>query len=196
MVTDGQGSAPNIDFVTDRIAIGGDLDTDVPEVAVEQLAGLIDSGITHLVDCRREWDDLDFVAERAPQIEYLHNGTDDDGTQQPDWFFDRGVDFARAALEQPDARVLLHCHMGINRGPSLGYAVMIDQGEDPIDAIAAIRAKRPIAAVGYAEDALGWHLRRTGASAAVTKAERDRLRAWLDDNEMDVLRIIRSIEGR
>lgn len=184
---------PDIDFVTERIAVGGDLDTDDSGTAEAQLQGLIDAGITHLVDCRKEWTDIDWVAERAPQIEYLHNGTDDDGFGQPDWFFERGVDFARCALEQADTRVLLHCHMGINRGPSLGYAVLIDQGHDPIDAIEAIRAARPHAVVGYAEDALDWHLHRTAAPASRREAQMARLTAWLDDHALDAVRIIRSI---
>lgn len=184
---------PNIDFVTDRIAIGGDLDTDDSATAEAQLAGLISAGITHLVDCREEWTDLDFVAERAPQVQYLHNGTDDDGFGQPDWFFDRGVEFARAALDEPDTRVLLHCHMGINRGPSLGYAVLLDRGHDPIAAIEAIRAARPVAVVGYAEDALDRHLRRNGVAPAEHEREMARLTAWLDDHAMDAIRLIRSI---
>ena len=36
-------------------------------------------------------------------------------------------------------------------------------GLDPVEAIEMIRTNRPIAAVGYAEDALDWWLRRCGA---------------------------------
>jgi len=83
---------------------------------------------------------------------------------------------ARAA--DPDAGVLLHCHMGINRGPSAAYAVLLSLGWDPIAAIAVIRAKRPIAAVGYAEDALDWWHRRTDASPAHRRADVERLARW------------------
>lgn len=38
-----------------------------------------------------------------------------------EWFWD-GVDFAFEALADPDAQILAHCHMGINRGPSMAFA--------------------------------------------------------------------------
>ncbi len=55
--------------------------------------------------------------------------------------------------------MLVHCHMGINRGPSMAYACLLVLGWDPIEAMTAIRTARPIAAIGYAEDALDWHHR-------------------------------------
>ncbi len=185
---------PNLDFVTERIAIGGDLRTDQPEIAEVQLQGLLEAGITHLVDCRREWSDLDFVAARAPALSYLHNGTDDDGLHQPDWFFDRGVDFSRSALEAPDSRILLHCHMGINRGPSLGYAVLLDQGHDPIHAIEAIRRARPQAVVGYAIDALDWHLRSNGTPESDRVESVARLTGWMNEHLMEAIRLLRRAE--
>lgn len=186
---------PNIDFVTEHIAIGGDLDTNRPRVAESQLAGLIEAGITHIVDCRGEYSDARFVAERAPWIEYLHNGTHDDGGHQPDVFFDRGVNFARDALARPGTRVLLHCHMGINRGPSMGFAVLLDQGHDPIGALDAIRQARPIAATSYARDALLHHLANCDASAREISSELARLDAWEADNRIDVPRIIREVRS-
>ena len=44
--------------------------------------------------------------------------------------------------------------MGINRGPSLGFAILLHWGWDPNEAITAIRDARPIANVWYAVDAL------------------------------------------
>ena len=183
----------NIDFVTERIAIGGDLDTERTEVARTQLDGLVEAGITHIVDCRGEWSDEDFVARWAPGIEYLHNGTHDNGGAQSSAFFDRGVAFAREALEQEDTGVLVHCHMGINRGPSMGFAVLLDQGWDQIEALDAIRAARPIAAVSYAEDALFRHLGSVGVDRSEIDRETCRLREWQELNPIDVVRIIRGI---
>ena len=88
----------------------------------------------------------------------------------------------------PDAVVLTHCHMGINRGPSLGFAVLLHQGWDPVDAIAAIRAARPIANVWYTRDALAWHHTRHGTDPYDDLV---RLQAWRLANPLDVVRIIR-----
>jgi hypothetical protein len=124
-------------------------------------------------------------------VTYLHNGVDDAGGRQPDRWFDDGVAFAQAALADPDAKVLIHCHMGINRGPSLTYALLLDLGWDPVEAIAAIRAARPIAAVGYAEDALDWFHRTYGIGPAQRLDDHLRLVAWRQANWIDVAHIIR-----
>jgi hypothetical protein len=183
---------PNLDFVTDRIATGGDL-PQVWEDAGAAVRVWQDLGITHVIDNRQEWTDEDVVARLAPEIGYLYNGVDDAGNGQPEHWFDDGVAWAREALRDPDAKVLIHCHMGINRGPSLAYAVLLDQGFDPVDAIAAIRTARPIAGVLYAEDALDWFHRRNGVDPARRSEDRRRLAQWRRENRIDVVRIIRDI---
>lgn len=183
---------PNLDFVTDRIATGGDLPQHW-EDAVAVVRGWQDLGITHVIDNRQEWTDEDIVARLAPEIRYLYNGVDDAGNGQPDHWFDDGVAWARDALSGPDTKVLSHCHMGINRGPSLTYAVLLDHGFDPVDAIDAIRSARPIAGVLYAEDALNWFHRRNDIDPARRADDRRRLAQWRRDNRIDVVRIIRDI---
>jgi predicted protein tyrosine phosphatase len=76
---------------------------------------------------------------------YLHLGVDEYRTY-----------WALEALDDPDAVVLVHCHMDINRGPRLTFATMLASGHDPVAAIDMIRIARPIANVGCVEDALGW----------------------------------------
>jgi len=83
--------------------------------------------------------------------------------------------------------------MGINRGPSLTYAVLLDQGIDAVDAIDAIRRARPIAGVLYAEDALDWFHRRNDIDSARRSDDRRRLAQWRRENRIDVVRIIRDI---
>ncbi len=183
----------NADFVTPRLAVGGDLDYFDRQIAYRQLTELIDAGITHIVDARFEASDEDFVVEFAPHVAYLHHGMDDAGQLVPGEWFDVAVGFVLDALEDPDAVVLTHCHMGINRGPSLGYAVLLAVGWDPIDALDAIRSARPIAAIGYAEDGLAWHHDRTAASQHQRLADRERLAQWRIDNHIDVETIIRKI---
>jgi hypothetical protein len=185
-------TTPNLDFVTPQIATGGDLppfwDDLVPALQAWQ-----DRGITHVIDNREEWSDQDVVAQLAPEVRYFYNGVDDAGCGQPDHWFDDGVAWARLALADPNAKVLIHCHMGINRGPSLTYAVLLDHGYDPVEAIDAIRAARSIAGVLYAEDALDWFHRRNDVDSARRADDRRRLAVWRKDNPIDVVRIIRSI---
>ena len=183
---------PNLEFVTDRIATGGDLPPR-REDAAAALRVWQDLGITHVIDNRQEWTDEDLVAGLAPDMRYLCNGVADAGNGQPDHWFDDGVAWAREALSDPDAKVLIHCHMGINRGPSLAYAVLLDQGVDPVDAVDAIRRARPIAGVLYAEDALGWFHRRNDVDPARRDDDRCRLAQWREENRIDVVRIIRGI---
>lgn len=185
---------PNLDFVTDRIATGGDL-PQCWEDAVVAVRGWQDLGITHVIDNRQEWTDEDVVARLAPEIGYLYNGVDDAGNGQPDHWFDDGVAWARDALRDPDAKVLSHCHMGINRGPSLTYAILLDQGFDAVEAIDAIRRARPIAGVLYAEDALDWFHRRHDVAPVRQTADRRRLAQWRRENRIDVVRIIRDIRA-
>ena len=185
-------TAPNLDFVTPQLATGGDL-PQIWEDLVPALQTWQDRGITHVIDNREEWSDEDVVARLAPDVRYFYNGVDDAGYGQPDRWFDDGVAWAREALADPDAKVLIHCHMGINRGPSLAYAVLLDHGYDAVEAIDAIRTARPIAGVLYAEDALDWFHRRNDIDPARRADDRRRLAEWRENNWIDVVRIIRSI---
>ena len=74
--------------------------------------------------------------ERSADVTYLHHGMDDAGQRVPAEWFDVAVGFALDALSEPGTKVLTHCHMGINRGPSLGFAVLLALGWDPVGAIA------------------------------------------------------------
>jgi protein-tyrosine phosphatase len=177
-------------FVTDHLLVGGDLDTRDEHLAERQLAELVDLGVTHLVDVRIEWDDLDYVAQRAPDVAYKHHGMDDAGQQVPLEWFDEGVAWALEAIEG-GGTVLAHCHMGINRGPSLGYAVLLAQGWDPVEALDAIRRVRPQAFVAYAEQALRWHHVRAGSTDEELDRQLDRVRAWRDSHALDLEQVIR-----
>ena len=182
----------NLHFITPQLAVGGDLSSFDDVLASQQFEEIVELGITHIVDVRLEWSDLDTFADRAPDIGYLHHGMDDAGQAVPAEWFEEAVSWIEAAYaENPDAVVLTHCHMGINRGPSLGFAVLLAQGWDPVEAIAAIRAARPQANVWYAADALDWYHARTGADAETAAAEHAALAAWREQNALDVVRVIR-----
>ena len=182
----------NLHFVTPQLAIGGDLSSEDPGLSRLQLAEICELGITHVVDTRMEWSDEEAVAEAAPHVRYLHHGMDDAGQQVPHEWFEEAVAWVEAGYEQnPDAVVLTHCHMGINRGPSLGFAVLLAQGWDPVEAISAIRAARPQANVWYAADALDWHHARTRVDADTAARQRAALEEWREQNSLDVVRLVR-----
>ncbi len=176
-------------FVTDHLLVGGDLDTRDAALAEAQLHELVASGLTHVVDCRIEWDDAAFVARHAPAVGYLHHGMDDAGQRVPDAWFDAGVGWVVHALEA-GGTVLTHCHMGINRGPSLGFAVLLAQGVDPVEALDLIRAARPVAFVAYADDALRWHHGRHGTPDALAR-DLERTAAWRASHRLDLADVIR-----
>ncbi len=182
----------NLHFITPQLAVGGDLSSHDPGLSRLQLAEICELGITHVVDVREEWSDAEALAQSAPHVRYLHHGMDDAGQQVPHEWFGHAVAWVEAAYEEnPEAIVLTHCHMGINRGPSLGFAVLLAQGWDPVEAISAIRAARPQANVWYAADALDWHHARNGVDADTAAQERAELAAWRDGNQLDVVRMIR-----
>ena len=186
-------ASANADFVTSYLAVGGDLPAD-EEAAVRDLSELVEiGGITHVLDVRQEAQEE--LWSYVPEATYRWCGIDDAGQRVPDAWFEDIVGWALAALAQPGSRLLTHCHMGINRGPSAGFAVLLGLGWDPVQAIEAIRRARPIANVWYAEDALGWHHRRTDASAAQRRDECAALAAWRSANPLDVVRIIREVRA-
>lgn len=179
----------NANFVTAQLLVGGDLASD-GQLANSQLDELLAAGVTHIVDVRIEHSDADFVKVRHPDMTYLHFGIDDAGQQVPAAWFDRTVTTVIDVLADPASRALTHCHMGINRGPSLGFAVLLAQGWDPLDALTVIRAARPIAYVGYAEDALAWHHHRTAAAPEIRRGERAALARWRQEYHLDVAAVI------
>lgn len=183
----------NISRVTDQLFTGGDLPLHLgASRMLGDLTQISCAGVTHILDNRFEWSDEQFVAAHAPTMQYLHNGQHDAGQRMPDEWFDRGVGFALDAMRTPGNAVVAHCHMGINRGPSMAYAILLSQGWDPVGALKAIRAARPIAAIAYATDALDWWQRRSGVSLALAAGQRASVRRWLAEHPLDVVRMIRT----
>jgi dual specificity phosphatase 3 len=190
--TDPAGWWRHLCWVTDRLALCGDLSHD-RDLACNQLVDWQAAGVTHIIDVRAEWSDESLVTAEAPELTYHWLGADDHGgTHSGDWF-DSGVGAVRAAFEDPDAKVVIHCHMGVNRAPSMGLAVLVALGWEPLEALEAIRAARPIAAVLYADDAISWALRNAGCGDTEIMAARRRVRRWLRENPVDVSWVISRI---
>jgi predicted protein tyrosine phosphatase len=166
------------------LMMSGDLHPD-DRRARRQLAEWEVAGVTHILDVRAECHDRRRVAEWAPRIEYLWLGVDDHGGRQDPAWFDAGVDRALEVCADPAARLMVHCHMGMNRGPSMAYAILLASGWDPVEALEAVTVARPIAAVIYALDALDWWHARAGVPTAVAQREHAEVAEWLARNRVD-----------
>lgn len=184
---------PNVHVLTDWLATGGDLHPDT-DVALADLAGLVDLGVTHILDVRIEWSDEELVAHHVPELTYVHLGIDDAGQRLPDEWFDTGIAVAEQA-RRAGGMVLAHCHMGINRGPSMAFALLLHAGWEPVSALDHIRRRRPVAAVGYAADALDHHHRRADTPLAQRAEDRRAVADWFEANHLDVRTIIRGIRA-
>jgi predicted protein tyrosine phosphatase len=180
-------------WVTDRIAVCGDLpESDV--AAQAQLDQWQAAGVSVIVDVRGEHSDASRVAEWAPHITYIHLGTHDSGGAQDHAWFVLGVEEILSALAaDPAAKVVIHCHMGVNRAPSMAVAVLLAMGYDGIAAVEAVRAARPIAAAIYADQALDVHLWLRGVHSDERAVAIDELKDWMRANPVDMSWVISRI---
>jgi len=145
-------------WLTDTLATGGDFDYDAA-VAAAQLQDLLNQQVGVVIDCRVEADDSAIWAN-YPEVEYFRLPEDDYyGHHIPARHFDNAVQIARTA-QADGKKVFTHCHMGVNRGATTAFAILLDRGMSAEDAFDLIRARRPIAGLYYAEDALRAHLVR------------------------------------
>jgi protein-tyrosine phosphatase len=123
-------------WMTDRIAVGGGI------WSADNMAALARAGITHIVDMQIEFDDTPLAEPYG--ISVLWNPINDDFQPKPPKIFQRGVDFARDAMEQDDAKVFIHCAAGVHRAPMMTLAVMCALGWKLDDAMRLMEARRPI----------------------------------------------------
>ena len=126
--------AVSFNFVTERIAVGGGISSkaDVDQIVV--------AGITHVIDMRAEFDDETLNDSRItilwlPQV--------DDGAMRPLGQYRKGIQFAFTALSLPNTKIFPHCAAGLNRGPTMCYALLRAFGFPQSEAIDRIRAVRP-----------------------------------------------------
>ena len=127
----------DITWLTDRIAVGGGIWTS------DNMAQVARAGITHIIDMQIEFDDTALGV--AHGIEVLWNPTDDDFEAKPATLFQRGVEFARAALEGTNAKLFIHCAAGVHRAPMMALAVLGSMGWSLEDAMELIEGRRPVA---------------------------------------------------
>ncbi len=124
-------------WVTDRIAVGGGIWHE------EKMIEVVRAGVTHIVDMQIEFDDTKLAEPYGVKV--LWNPTDDDYQPKPGALLRRGVDFSLEALEDPEAKVFIHCAAGVHRAPMMTLAVLCAMGWPLQDAIEIIETQRPVA---------------------------------------------------
>jgi protein-tyrosine phosphatase len=123
-------------WVTDQIAVGGGIWNEAKMIEV------VREGVTHIIDMQIEFDDTRLAEPYGVKV--LWNPTDDDFRPKPPELFQRGVDFALEALQDPQAKLLIHCAAGVHRAPMMTLAVLCAQGWSLRDAVIEIEDKRDV----------------------------------------------------
>ena len=124
----------SFNFVTERIAVGGGI---ASKADVDQIVA---AGITHVIDMRAEFDD-DTLKDSRITILWLPQV--DNGEMRPAGHYRKGIQFAFPALSRANTKIFPHCSAGLNRGPTMCYALLRAFGFPQSEAIARIRAARP-----------------------------------------------------
>jgi len=123
-------------WVTERIALGGGIWN------ARNMEELSQAGVTHILDMQIEFDDRPLAEPHG--IRVLWNPTDDDFSLKPPELLKRGVDFAVEALEDPKARLYVHCAAGVHRAPMMALAVLCSLDWQIDAAMQLIESQRPV----------------------------------------------------
>ena len=126
----------DITWITDRMAVGGGIESD------QNMQVVAAAGITHIIDMQSEFDD---TALAAPyKIKVLWNGIYNDFQPKPPELFERGVEFGLAALKKHNSKLLIHCTLGMHRAPAMAMALLGAMGWPLEVAMQLIQKCRPV----------------------------------------------------
>jgi predicted protein tyrosine phosphatase len=126
--------SPDLHWLTGQVAVGGCFHAG----RAAELAQ--DHGIRAVVDLRAEdRDDAEALARAG--VDLLHLPTPDLEPASVA-MLDSGVEFVRGHVERGH-KVLIHCQHGIGRSPLLALCVLVDQGWEPLAALAHAKDCRP-----------------------------------------------------
>jgi len=106
------------------------------------MAEVARAGVTHVLNMQIEFDDRPLADGLGIQV--LWNPTDDDFLPKPPEVLKRGVDFALEALEDPEAKIYIHCAAGLHRAPMMTLAVLCALEWDIDSAMVLIETRRPV----------------------------------------------------
>jgi len=125
----------DMSWVTGRIAVGGGIWN------AENMAAVAKAGVTHIIDMQIEFDDRPLAAPFGVNV--LWNPVDDDFQPKPPEVFERGVDFAKKALDDPAAKLFIHCAAGVHRAPMMALGLLGALGFKMKEAMRMIETRRP-----------------------------------------------------
>jgi protein-tyrosine phosphatase len=128
-------------WLTSRIAVGGGIWN------AENMVEVARAGVTHIIDMQIEFDDTRLAEPHG--ITVLWNPIDDDFQPKSAEVFQRGVDFALAALDEGGTKLFVHCAAGVHRAPMMALAILCSLGWSLEDAVQVIEKRRPV--VDFAE---------------------------------------------
>lgn len=150
------------DRVTDRLSLGGRIPNR------EAMRELSEAGVTHVLSAAPEADDTELAAEFG--IRFLLNGCPDDEEHKPADFLGRSVQFVLEALDDPRARVHVHCAAGARRSVMVMLAVLGAQGMPLGEAIRLLAEKRAAAQFvpAYVESVENFLRLRAGSARSAT----------------------------
>jgi len=126
----------DVSWVTDQVAVGGGIWND------RNMIVLVAAGITHIIDMQIEFDDSKLAQPYGVKV--LWNPTEDDFQPKPPELLRRGVEFALKSLQDPEAKLYIHCAAGVHRAPMMALAVLRAQGWSLPDAVREIEDKREV----------------------------------------------------
>jgi protein-tyrosine phosphatase len=126
----------DITWVTERIGLGGGIWTS------RNMEDLAQAGVTHVINMQLEFDDRPLAGAYGVQV--LWNPIDDDFLPKPPEIFRRGVDFALQALEDPKAKLYVHCAAGVHRAPMMTLAILCALEYEIETAMDLVQTKRPV----------------------------------------------------
>ena len=122
----------NLSRISDRLVVGGG----VPPWAYPRLKAM---GVTAVIDLREEAKD-DEAALGKLGIELLYLPATDRYAASQDQLR-QGVEWAMERIER-GGQVYAHCKHGVGRGPLMGLAIMVAQGETSSAALRKLRSMR------------------------------------------------------
>jgi protein-tyrosine phosphatase len=127
----------DVSWITERVGLGGGI------WHARNMNELAQEGVTHVLNMQVEFDDRPLAEPHG--IRVLWNPTDDDFLPKPPELLQRGVDFALQAMEEPEARLYVHCAAGVHRAPMMTLAVLCAMEWELEEAMALIETRRPVA---------------------------------------------------
>src|SRR5271165_2073069 len=126
----------DMSWITERIALGGGIWN------ARNMEELAQAGVTHVLNMQIEFDDRPLGEPYGVRV--LWNPTDDDFLPKPAELLKRGVDFARAAMDEPGSRLYIHCAAGVHRAPMMALAVLCALEWEMEAAMTLIETRRPV----------------------------------------------------